>query len=447
MTRTVVQVLTPQNGSRNSYSISLVEPSLVGGRSPRVIRYDPARGVPASFMGGQVGPQQMGKFLADKLESHSQIRARLGALPGVLAADHEPFFVMLDKGAEDIPWETLYLGDLFLALDQRWPIARIACDTDTAERVRDFQPPVRIMAVLGAAGVGAAPEWRALKNALSNARFPVTLKLFVAEPDLLTSLQAKSDFKSLTVSAESVPPQLELLDRIVEFQPNVIHFFCHGDVGHGFPQLRIATSTSWKNPADDSTVYLEPSNLASSAKAAPLWLVTLNCCRGAAAGSGHGSFAYSLVCCGVPAVLAMREVVAAKTAHAFAQGFYGSFAAMVSQIMATRDPTEVDFSDTLLRPRVEICNAYEGAAVGAQNAGTLREWTLPALYVGMGKFKLRYRPQADAEASKADDEAKAAARITLGILRRVVFGPGTPPEAIKEYEQAKAQLEATLYGQ
>ena len=65
---------------------------------------------------------------------------------------------MMAASADELPWEQIYdVQHGFCALDERWPIGRIARRRRQI-KVRTFEPPLRIVAVLSAAVLlGAAP--------------------------------------------------------------------------------------------------------------------------------------------------------------------------------------------------------------------------------------------------------------------------------------------------
>jgi hypothetical protein len=291
---------------------------------------------------------------------------------------------------------------------------------------------LKVLAVLAASGqIPARKEWDALVAALGSAKFPVTLRVFVCE-------KALYDLKEPRVnSVEWVPDNdLDLVDAIQRFAPHVLHFFCHGSTEQG-PHLQIATRKSWPHMTGQGDVTLDPSQLRPLAGAEePPWLITLNCCEGAAGGRDTRSLARSLVDLGFPVVAGMREAVPSADANVFCQSLYEAVIDELARCLKVAAPTvEIEWCKALCRPRRRLLGHYTGGSAGAEAS---KPWTLPVLYVRPDTFRLRVgRP----------DEAKRQAQLDVlrGLLTRA-YPPDAslPTEFVKQIKERIAELEAEL---
>lgn len=444
MTRTVIQIHPDPGGNR--YFLTLAEPaSYPDGGSMYPLAYDPSDKAPADFNNGLPGPQEIGTYLIDKLGAHPAVKKAIDALTGPEGGG--PLYVLIDRNAESLPWETLFANQSFLALDRRRPIARMARQAPARTFTFDFQPPLRVFAVLAAAHIDAAAEWAAMYGSLRNAPFPVAINVLVAQDDVRQQIEAVVD-PNVRVQVDFVPSGRDLLQRITDFGPAILHFFCHGTTSHGFPQLRIATRSSWTTPGDAGEVVFEPSSLAVDAIRKSLLLAVLNCCRGAQGVEGPGSFAYSLVAADIPAVAAMRQAVSETDAHAFCRGLYRSLVPLLASAGLPGHEVEVELADVMYEPRMEICEEHRGELPCLEAAAASTEWTLPVLYVRPATFSLRLRPPAVAEpVGPAQNPERANIEAQLRTLRSVVDTPSSPiPQAAEQPIRAQiARLESQLY--
>jgi CHAT domain-containing protein len=429
MSRVVIDV--HPDVEQGGFYLVLSEPRTNEGWAPRRFAYRPEDPVPASFVAGTADTSAMGAYLVEGLRSHPAIGKELDKLLLAAAnASPSPVFIRMSAEAEALPWETLFDQNEFLALDRRWPVARIGGDSGLVSA--DFEPPLRIMAILGAAKVHAAEEWDALFGALKGARFPIALKALVAEASVEAQAKAAAAADSnVTVIAGGIPPGRDVLREVEDFRPHLLHFFSHGRVNHGFPEIQVATRSSWPNDDDPGHIILEPKAFATLAALQAPWVVTMNVCRGAKAG-GTGSLAFSLLTIGFPAVAGMREPVGERVAHAFAKGFYRSIVQNLNRAEAGGERVDLDLASALLEPRMEICDAIRELPSCREAAPIQREWTLPVLYIREGGIAITRR-----------DPAPIPPPIVLDVPDDAMAAPAyevTPEEA----ENARTVLENKL---
>jgi hypothetical protein len=456
MSRVVIDV--HPDVERGGFLLVLAEPRTNEGWAPRRFPYRPEDPVPASFVAGTADTTAMGAYLVEGLRAHPAIGKELDRL--LLAAPNAtacPVYIRMSAEAEALPWETLFDQNEFLALDRRWPVARMGGDPGTLSA--DFEPPLRVMAILGAARVPAAEEWDALFAGLGSATFPVHVRVLAAEAAVEERARTAAH-PNITVEASGIPPGRDVLTAIEEYRPHLLHFFSHGRVNHGFPEIQVATRSSWPHDDDPGHIVLEPKAFATlSALQAP-WVVTMNVCRGAQAG-GTGSLAFSLLSIGFPAVAGMREPVGERVAHAFAKGFYRALVRDLNR--ATADgPIVLDLASALFEPRMEICETLKQVASCRESAAVQREWTLPVLYVREGGIAIQRRDPAapvtlevadEAAPAEMDPAAEATERTVLEnkllFLKDLVSAdlPGMDDAAITTIKGEVQRLETQLFAE
>lgn len=352
--------------------------------------------------------RQHGQKLGQALCEHPAIKNALDTLLQTPANDvHSLFFNLVSEDAERFHWEALWdPNNAFLALDARWPIARIA--KSVAERnlpsIREFMPPLRITAVLSAAGISAVPEWDSLEKVVTEARnsgLEIVLTLLVGEEDLLDKIQAAAPPQT---TVETITTQVEMEQALRRSQPHIVHFFCHGSVSHQ-RRLMLASFQDWLvSDADGSqvvsSVQLPIKDLVGMEALANAWLVTLNCCEGAKAvenaanGTGEAqqrqreelhSMVRELVATGVPAAIGMLEPLDASDAHAFCTGLYQSIFTDLQNLLknaAAKPDVEINWAQSLRSARLSVLSRH------GNDPNQFREWTIPALYVRPERFRL-----------------------------------------------------------
>jgi hypothetical protein len=430
-----------RNGRTGDLWMSLAEPSGdPAGMDFYPFPYDSADPVPAGFLAGTLGTDKIGDYIVGKLAAHPSVPSTLATA----LATQARVFVRVAPQAEEVPWETLFRNGNFLALDPRWPIGRISAQEPLAAPPAEFRPPLRVVAVLAAAGVDAARQWTELRKALRAFPFDVTVRVLAAQDTVLNAARASSG-GNLTVTAEFVPPGTGLPAQISAFRPNILHFFCHGGVEGGASFLDIATRST--AGAKRGGVILEMKDFPVTEPAGDLWLVVLNACLGASAPAGTASLVSALAARGIPAVAGMREAVSADDAHDFCRGFYRALATLFGPLATGSGPVTVAWCDALYHARLEICDRHRGGDPCSVAAKRSREWTLPVMYVRAAPFVLS-RPQAWAVGpvrSSLLPHERTAYETELGVLRNVVArGLGAPPAVITAYQERIAALEVIL---
>jgi hypothetical protein len=150
------------------------------------------------------------------------------------------------------------------------------------------------------------------------------------------------------------------------------------------------------------------------------WLVTLNCCSGAAAGTELLSLASQVVAAGFPAAVAMIEPVDAGDAYEFTRAFYRSLFAdlkaadtELKRLAGGAAPARVpfEFARAMHDARTAVCDLHGG------DAPNQRQWVLPVLYV-RGIEPLEFQPPPPMAEAEAVDY-KQRARIIAAWLQQV----------------------------
>ena len=471
MTRTVVGLVRKDP----DFLMYLYEPPHIDDAEELVrFPYSADDQAPAAFAEGEDRMSEIGAYMMKALFEHPAIKQAILQQLTKENHDSQPLLVRVPREAETLPWETLCAREGFLALDERWPIARL-CPFERDPTTTDFQPPLRVMALIAADdGPGCdwdKSEWRALLGSLESADFRVSVKALVANPRLLEEIEA-TDSTIVDVDASHVGRRRDLIQAITDFEPNILHFFCHGREVGGRPSLQIGTRGSINKVTPALT--FEAADIPTQ-NASELWLVLLNCCGSAAANHSVGSFAFTLVDDGVPAVVGMRQEVEVTHANAFTESFYEVLVGKLSKSLKRfNEEVEIEWPAMMHKPRMaiaEMCAGEDGARVGAESS---REWTLPALYLAHRSHRLIGRPPpADTPptgpvtsklppslltnrlarrlrgptAPTISDEDRAYAETKLAVLRELESqGPGMPSGALDALRAESKKLERMLYG-
>src|SRR5262245_35250784 len=260
---------------------------------------------------GQLEPdvvKQVGLSLADSLCIHPAIKDELKRI-----LDNEgPIYLRLDPpAADDLPWDALHVTENgFLAFDARWPIARVKNVRRKVKTETPFVAPLKIFALLAPTGpnIPARDEWLSLYSALKNSKLNLKLRVLVCDDDLKKEIEQAAAADNW-IECGLVTSQSDLFDQIGNFEPHIVHFFCHGKASSP-PFIQAGNRIDFKRNQTGS-VTLEATQLRQRADPNEnIWLVTLDCCETAAAGGDNTSrsrpFASSLVLEGIPAVIGMR---------------------------------------------------------------------------------------------------------------------------------------------
>jgi hypothetical protein len=452
MSRVIIGVHPTLEGG--GYQLILHEPHSGEGWAPHRFAYAATDPIATSFRDGTGMTSDMGAYLVQGLRAHPAIGRALDRLMEAPAnAIPSPIFLLMSADAENVPWETLFDREEFLALDRRWPIARIGVDA-AASAPALFEPPLRVVAVLSAAEVPAAAEWDELFGALSQSAVPVAVHAFVAEDDLEARIR-QAAAPNMTITVARVPPGRDLLAAIEDIRPHLLHLFAHGRVTHGFPEIQVATTSSWGDATDTGHVVLEPKAFGRLTSLAAPWVITMNVCRGAEA-TDTGSLAYTLLSMGFPAVAGMREPVSDVVARAFTKGFYRSLVETIGAAQPGGGRLDLDLPAALIAARQEICEQLRDGLTSREAAASRREWTLPVLYLQGTGVAIERREQAPAVAAGApagvpadpdSEERRTAIEANVALLRDMLDGPlpRMDARAVDAIRAEIARQEAFLY--
>lgn len=338
---------------------------------------------------------QHGSELRHALAQHPAIAKLLDLLTQF--PDPTPiYFYLQSPAAEQYYWEALYddTQHIFLALDPRWPIARMAnaLATQPAPPLYMFDGRLRVAAVLSALDVPADPEWQNLLQAVAASRADgqqISLLLLVGEETLHEAIQAQIDSGALPdAEVQLLAETSDRLEAALEkFKPHILHFFCHGAVEHGARWLKIATALDWAAAKPESSLTLAIDELTALPWMRQVWLVVLNCCKGGAAGEQLHSMAQAIAARGTPAAVGMLEPIAASDAQRFSGGFYPALFRTLQQTLDAADgstPVSIEWSMALRAARIQL---------RGPDPASERTWALPVLYVRRDFFHvLRLAP-------------------------------------------------------
>jgi len=324
------------------------------------------------------------KLFAD-MESHPPIRIALEAALGIPIGQVRPiFFHLRVPESERFYWESLCDNNSnFLALDRRWPIGRIADSPRARLAPYDFQPPLKVMALLSPRNIDATPEWQNLRDSIVDSRqngLPVEVLIVTGQNGLLTAIENEIADGLAGVQVEPIPDRSTQIEvAITDFKPHILHFLCHGSGAHESYQLELATLLNWDGGDELESLRLGVNDLSSNmAVAEGVWLATLNCCEGGRATDQIHSMAHQLVANGIPAAIGALEPIDASDANEFCKGLYPSIFAKIFtslQNAAQGTTTELEWVDALRDPRTNIKENHDN------DPESNRQWALPVLYV------------------------------------------------------------------
>jgi hypothetical protein len=338
--------------------------------------------------------QMAGDQLYQSLMSHPAIGLEFGQVAQTLHGDQHPIYFYLDPPEiDELPWETLHdAKNGFLALDARWPIARLRKPLAQIKLEYEFSPPLRVLAVLSAAGgnstaqVPAREEWDCIYNELNAANLEFKLCVFVCEESLKQHIENLNDPK---VKVDYVIDKDQLTQGILSFAPHLLHFFCHGTADQ-LPCLQIGTRAAWETTERDKRITLEANELRQTADPNQnVWLVTLNCCESAKQARDARTLASALVTAGFPSVVGMREPVASVHAHTFCKLFYRGVLKLINSTQVGDEPTRIEWASALWMARKTLLDSCTKGIAPTQAAPNSREWTIPVLYARGEPFLLR----------------------------------------------------------
>lgn len=354
--------------------------------------------------------------------------------------------------AQMLPWETLQDSQgAFMALRAEPLLARLVTPRHQQLPIeRTFKPPLRVLALLAAAGrqpdgsvLTALPELDALLAALdSRPEVPVEVHVLGVDDDVRGCVEARDDPRIRFSGLEALST---LEDALADFQPHVVHFFCHGFASENAqPRLELATRSDQLAGHPRGAIALEADQLADLLRPqSQLWLLTLNCCLGAAA-TETISFARDVMSrrLDLPAVIAMREAIDRQDAHLFAEAVMGELCKVVRQLLGGSSAAALDWSCLLPPVRQRLCTTR---CQTLSNAQSCRVWTVPVLYVRPEPFLIRGLADAPPAAATGRVEEMRAQIATLAAMRAELGAvPGLPASALAAIDQEIVALTNTL---
>lgn len=385
-----------------------------------------------------------GKTLMSALNGQADVAQALTAMLGSTT----PYPLYLEfttgaAGAEQLPWEALHdtsganVG--FLALEDRWPVARRADYGPHQPVVRSpdpgqgSSPPLlRVLAVIAPARNGpndpkAADEWDALyqgiRSHLAARKRPavdVEFQLVVADANLRNAALKGTTGVSVVMASD----KLAVLAEIRNYQPHVIHVFTHGS-NVGGSHVKLASTHDALVAKGAASISIDASEIQAEVRATkgPAWLALLNCCE-TAVGVGQGfSFVFDLISPDIPLSVGMAERVEAAECHAFTRTLYPELIDLVERELPSPGTPYgvVEWAPLLWRPRRSV-----GESVSKSfNYGAAKDnkpWTFPVLYAFPDEFRLQRPVAGPAQQSRAQTVAQAQA-----VLRGA---PGMPPQVV-----------------
>lgn len=431
MARTIVAI---DPGIENSLTMRLVK------ASSNIDTPDARRPAPFDCLPEGMPPwddpeavRKYGQRLLEELESHPAVKQAMQLVLMAPPGETRPvYFHLNEDSAERLCWEALYNNDkTFIGLDARWPIGRIADSIlDRQEPPRDFTPPLRIAAVLSALNREAAEQWFALRDAVAKVRgdgLAVEVLVFVGEEDLLDSINAEIAAGLADVTVIPVPDRsAEFEGKLNDFEPHILHFFCHGSSSHGVPRLEVATILDWDMGKTTGSLKLSVDSLQSISAMQDVWLIVLNCCESGRAEESTHSMAHTLVANVVPAAVGTLESFDVSDAHELCLGFYPLLFEELTKVLQhpnNGDLVELEWATALRGARRGLSEKHEN------DPSNNREWALPVLYARPEPWLVRVQ----GGAGHSPDELRVwqqRAEVVAGYLKAL------PPDVDDEVRMA-----------
>jgi hypothetical protein len=448
MTRVVIRV---NEDSAGPIKIALEEPLVAGGRTQRTFELDPTEDeLLKKLAKGDIADGDVrlaGAALWNGIARYAEIGQALQGAIGSAA----PVYIRLDTHrVESYPWEALYADQNnvgFVALHRNRVIGRIIdVGANDPMNSRIFEPPLRIMAVLGAYHIDAVPEWRRMHQAVQNARshFSIELRAIVSATQVHEIINADEP----GAWGGYVPIDItELFAEIREFNPHIIHLFCHGSVKFG-AALQLATRNAEDGNRPDQCISIKAASLAEHlATNSSLWLVVLNSCSSAAAieqGEGE-SVVGTLIAKGVPAGVGMRETVLASDAYLFTEKFYPSALDLIHQAITSGAPTVIDWCTALYKSRLQLCMQVANGQPPELAAERTKAWTLPVVYRRSQDFMVQVRaPAAQPALPPAVVRDLVDELRVLNRMRDQLAAANAPGPVLDDIDKRIGQIVSTL---
>jgi len=325
--------------------------------------------------------REHGRMLRNALCKHPGLAIILNSLSLAPRGLVQPVYIKLNEGSSElISWETLcHDNDDFLALDPRWPIARISDPMSGQSRPPPVLiTPVRVMAVISAFGIGSQKkEWEMFLQVAKVARdsgLEIHLRLLVGElktrEAIDSAIQGGLDWVQVSHIEKT---GARVLQDIIDWAPNILHFFCHGSAGSSASEqsLELATASDYNDPkSSGGSVKIRTQQLVDmSLTLSNPWLLTLNCCSSGQAAKDLQSMAHQVVSAGFPAAVAMLKPVDASNAYEFTRAFYQAVFTdlnITKGKLRTNTLVPFEWAGPMYSARMAICDQMGGDASNVQ---------------------------------------------------------------------------------
>jgi hypothetical protein len=417
-------VIALENPLRGEPTIRLVEPGEDGGEGSRPMPIEESlitaleeRLDRLHKAGDQEAlVKEIGEHLLKVLNCHPSIAKEVKQKLDLNHIQEEPIYLYFRHRIQKLerwPWETLYAPNVgFVSQNKKFAIARShCCSKGKTEWL--FEPPLKIMAVLGASGsetgdkVPGVFQWEGLRKAIEDSVLPVELRVLTCQrslmdginrqrlgwvrADLIPPSKPAAEGHTLPSPGVGMAPRDLLFEYIAAYKPHILHLFCHAGADP-VPQLQVATYSDWED-AKAGSIVIDGKQLKQRADPAhEMWMVTLNCCDSARDGPGTSSLsipvAAALASEGIPAVVGMREQIPNTFADAFSRLFYGAllvdFQERVNRAPADDGLVDIHWACGLFTIRQMAANGADGDVL---------DWTLPVMHTSYD-FKLRVKGRA-----------------------------------------------------
>ncbi len=390
----------------------------------------------------------LGEALLDLLLSHPSIPRQIDAVAG---DDGSLLIEDLTAAAQSLPWEALKdRNGKFIALRDAPLLGRSVRRLLGGEPMaRVFQPPLRVLAVLAAAGqqqdgsvLTAKKEAQAIVRGLSAVQGPEFELLVLGVDDEVEAILAAANDSRLRY--RELRGLVELEEALREHKPHLLHFFCHGFADEDTPpRLDLALRSDQVAGFANGSLLLEADQIVDLIGMAnpqsQLLMLSLNCCLGAAATETISLARDLMKNTDLPAVIAMREAIDRRDAHAFAETFFGEARRLIGDLLAGGLPDTLDWTRVLPAVRTRLCI---DRCQRLSRAKDCKEWTLPVLYTR--REPLRIGEVAHLEPGSAADDrlVEIEAKLTTLVNARAELSAidGLPAAALAALDGKIADL-------
>jgi CHAT domain len=321
-------------------------------------------GMPAMSM------KKIGEIILSGLRRHPAIVQRFSS---ALTQDPGPICFYFDTPeTEQLPWEAIYDNvETFLALQPKWPVVRLKEQLDSSFRTFAYEPPLRILAVLGAThpNISAVNEWQSLYKATNNS--DIQVRVLTCDASLIATINKLGNWR---FTAEQTESELKICETLRDWAPQILHVFAHGSSENGQMHIVIGTGAD-ERLQREGTIKLTATKLLNYInRAVPPWLAVLNCCKSAMHTAQSANLASSLAACGFPIVIGMRAEVASQHTSVLTEKYYTSIVQLIGK--APRGAVqEIDWAANLW----EVRNAIQVVCETPPEACVY--WTLPLFYM------------------------------------------------------------------